>query len=72
MVFLQASQGGMFSTEVDLCHPDVQGSNAAPCTPNTGKKGQKGGHIYKQHLSRNLKHTCGDRELLRPHCVTFR
>lgn len=67
--YLQASQGGMFSTEVDLCHQNVQGSNAAPSTPDVGKKEQKGGHIHKWDLSMNLKNTCGDWELLKPHCV---
>lgn len=62
----------MFSIEVNLCHQNIQGSNAAPSTPDLGKKEQKGGHIYKWHLSMNLKNTCGHRELLRPHCVTFR
>lgn len=59
----------MFTTEVDLCHQNVQDSNAAPSTPDVAKKEQKGGHIHKRDLSMNLRNTCGDRELLRPHCV---
>lgn len=66
---LQASRGGVFSTEVDLCHQNVQGSNAAPSTPDVGKKEQKGGHIHRRDLSMNLKNICGVRELFKPHCV---